>query len=514
MKSNPFSLISKIMVVGVMSISPPSGVAQSSTATSTTFQAPQSISDQDSQGMLLGDTNTDLVGFYGGATLPQPGSQAVVAGAVTGSQAAALLTQPNNGLIVKYQCAPQVNAFNGSTTTEQTTTVSSGSAGASSGVQTSSVIFVNKPTVQAGLGIAGYRVSAAGTININYLNSCATSTITPTQEAYDVVEIKAGPLVTSAVLSPAICPLNTTNEQIFNITGNACVPGTIAIVNKPTAQAGLGYCGIARVVGVNQVGITFSAISSGAVTTGITPTAAETWNMAFLPQLNAYNPTLVYTIPAGQASATASTSVEQTSSVTGILVTDTVTGISKPALQAGTVIAGGRVMSSGVIGISLVQPGVAVTPLSSETYRMTIQRQVPLNPMMIYSGGFTPTAVAATSTVEVTSAVAGVIASSSVLCVKPSVTPGILVANVRQVASSATAGAVAIQYQNLTTTSITPPTETYTVGNVQLQGPGTGAVSTAGLSVEQTYYPAAQQSMVMANALRSALVALNLISGV
>lgn len=496
-----------VLNASIMYASPPTGVAQSSTATSTTFQAPQSISDMDSQGMLLGDTVTDLVAFYGGTPIAQPSSTNLPAG---GSQAGALLAATvGGGTIVKYQLAPAVNSMAGSTTTEQTSTVSTGSAGASTGVQTSSVITVNKPTVQAGLGIAGYRVSAAGTMAINYLNSCNTTAITPTQEAYDVIEIKSGPLTTTAVLSPAIVPLNTSNEQTFNITGNVCVPGTIAIVNKPTAQTGLGYNGIARVVGVNQVAITFCAVSSGAVTTGITPTAGETYQFAFLPQLNALNPTFVYTIPAGQASATASTSVEQSSSVTGILATDTVSGISKPALQAGTAMTGGRVMSSGVIGITYVQPGAAVTPTSSEVYRTTIQRQAPLNPMMIYQVPVVPTAVAATTAVEQTTAVTGLVASSSVLVVKPTLTPGLMV-SARLVASTS---ALAITYQNLTTTSITPPAETYTVGNVQLQGPGAGVVTSAGLSIEQSYFPAAQQSFVLANALRAAMVAMGQIAG-
>ena len=98
---------------------------------------------------------------------------------------------------------------------------------------------------------------------INYLVGCATSTVTPTQEANDIIEIKSGPLTTTAVLSPAAVNINTTQEQIFTLATSAgvpviCLPGTIALVNKPTAQAGLGYSQFARVVGVNQVGITFA----------------------------------------------------------------------------------------------------------------------------------------------------------------------------------------------------------------------------------------------------------------
>lgn len=57
------------------------------------------------------------------------------------------------------------------TTAEQTFTVT--------GVAVGDVIFVNKPTAQAGLGIAGVRVSAANQIAITFVNATA-SPITPT----------------------------------------------------------------------------------------------------------------------------------------------------------------------------------------------------------------------------------------------------------------------------------------------------------------------------------------------
>lgn len=63
------------------------------------------------------------------------------------------------------------------TTAEQTFAVT--------GVVASSVVWVNKPSATQGLGIAGVRVSAAGTIAINYINT-STGTITPPAEAYVV----------------------------------------------------------------------------------------------------------------------------------------------------------------------------------------------------------------------------------------------------------------------------------------------------------------------------------------
>lgn len=58
------------------------------------------------------------------------------------------------------------------TTAEQTFTVP--------GIRATDVLLsVNKPTAQAGLGIVGYRVSAADTIGITFSNNTGSS-ITPT----------------------------------------------------------------------------------------------------------------------------------------------------------------------------------------------------------------------------------------------------------------------------------------------------------------------------------------------
>ncbi len=64
------------------------------------------------------------------------------------------------------------------TTAEQTFTVQ--------GLKTGDFIDVNKPTLQAGLGIVNSRVSATNTLAIGFVNSTA-ATITPTAaEVYQV----------------------------------------------------------------------------------------------------------------------------------------------------------------------------------------------------------------------------------------------------------------------------------------------------------------------------------------
>lgn len=61
------------------------------------------------------------------------------------------------------------------TTAEQTFTVP--------GLKTSDMVFVNKPSVSAGLGIVNARVSAADTLAISFVNATAAA-IDPAAETY------------------------------------------------------------------------------------------------------------------------------------------------------------------------------------------------------------------------------------------------------------------------------------------------------------------------------------------
>jgi hypothetical protein len=479
----------------------------------TTSAAVRQLSDANSQGTVLGQSATDKIAFYTQST-SVPVAQQSLASLTLNALAAGIQATSQAGTITKYQVSVVTNSAAATTTTEQTSNVGASTSNVWCAPATSSVIWVNSPASTAGLGVAGYRVSGAGTIAINYLN-VSNAAINMAAGNYDVIEIKAGPLTTSAVLSPAAVSLNTSAEQIFTITGTVCQPGTVGIVNKPTAQTGLGYNGMCRVVGVNQVGITFFAVSSGVVTTAITPTAAETYQFAFLPQLNCFNPTYVYLVPAGQNATNASSVTEATSTVTGVVTTDVVTGISRAASTTltSTAVTGGRITAANTVGIEYLTVLGAQTPPSSEVYSLTLTRQTPLNPNMLYVTTLAATTCAATSVVEATTSVLGLLVSSSVAVNKPTVTPGLTVLDARVSASST----IAVKYMNMTTTSINVPSETYTIANVQLQGPGVGIVSSgatagAGLAVMQSYYPAVQQSATWAAALRQALLNLNLIA--
>lgn len=424
-----------------------------------------------------------------------------------GTQSNSLFSTASTGVVIKYQTAIIPLSVAATTAVQNTSSVTTN---IQLGYQfaTNSVYAINKATQQAGLGIGGVFCGTSGIINVNYTNVSGAA-ITPTAEANDVIEFRTSPITTTATLSPSNIPINTTVEQIFTVAGNIGLPGTVAIVNKPSNQTALCYSPFARIVSANTVGITFGVITSGAVTTGVTPTASEVYSFAFVGNLNAYNPTVIYGIGAAQQATAASSMTEQTSAVTGTLATDTVSGISKPAIQATTSVIGGRVTSAGVVGIAYANLFASQTPTSSEVYLCTIQKQQPLNPSVIYTAALNATTCAATTSVEATTTVTGLLVSSSVLVNKPTLTPGIMITNARVSA----ANTLAIQYTNFTTSSISVPSETYTIANLQLQGPGLGYTTTAGLFVAQSYYPAIDQSKLMANALRQALLSLNAITG-
>ena len=91
---------------------------------------------------------------------------------------------PNDTITSIYHLAVTLSPASvaANTTAEQTFTVT--------GVAVGDVVYVSKPTAQAGLGIVGVRVSAANQIGITFSNNTA-SPITPTaSESYQVGGIR------------------------------------------------------------------------------------------------------------------------------------------------------------------------------------------------------------------------------------------------------------------------------------------------------------------------------------
>lgn len=444
-------------------------------ATQTISAAPRQLSDGNSDGTVLGQSPADLIGFFGAAAVPQPsGANQALFGIGTGAAA-----------VVTYQSTLSPSAVAANTTAEQTFTVT--------GLAASSLVAVNKPTSQAGLGISGVRVSAANTLAISFCNDTSGS-ITPTaSEVYTTQEFKAG-LVSSAALTPTAVAANTSVEQQFTLAGAAV--GMLLLVNKPTNQAGLGIGNI-RVVSNDLIGITFFNNTAAA----ITPTAAESYSFAATNGLSTESNVMTFGVNVGTLSACATiTTAEQTVAVAGLLTTDVIMGVSKPTAQAGLGIAGYRVSSAGNLGITFVNPTVAgITPTASEVYQVSVFRQSPLPILANLTPTLTPVSVAANTSAEQAFTVTGLVASSSVIVNKPSYQQGLSIVGVRISA----ANTLQINFQNNTAGAIVPAAEAYTVGNFNVAGAGSG------LSVSQ----GARAPNLLTNALRTAMVSLGLIAG-
>lgn len=417
-------------------------------------------------------------------------------------------------MLVKYQALLNTTATAATTVISQTTSVTSTLQHTSSPWQpssSSSVFTINKASHNAGFGISCVRCATTGIFTVEGVNLTAAS-INPASDIYDLIEFKASQMTATATVTPALLLPQSTQDISVTVGTNVALPGYAVVVNKPTAQTTAGSTVVvptmsARITGVNTVAITIG--NPGTTAAGITPTS-EAYSFAFVPQIVATSPLIVYGMPSGGASATASTTLEETSAVTGLLTSDVLVGINRGTTQVGSGIVGMRVTSAGVAAFTYLQPGAAVTPTSNEVYAVTVLRQTPLNPVQLYYPTLNATTCAASTTVEATTTVTGLLVSSSVIVNKPSYTPGIMILNARVSA----ANTLAVTYGNFTTSSITIPAEVYTVANVQLQGPGTGTMVTSGLFVGVSWNPAQQEAIRNANALRNSLVALNLISGV
>lgn len=97
-----------------------------------------------------------------------------------------------NILMLQTALAPASVAA--ATTAEQTFTVN--------GLLPTDLVIVQKPTAQAGIGVAGARVSAANTLGITFVNATAATPTVPTAETYLLMVFRQenpGPLPTAIV---------------------------------------------------------------------------------------------------------------------------------------------------------------------------------------------------------------------------------------------------------------------------------------------------------------------------
>lgn len=409
--------------------------------------APRQLSDSNGVGTLLGaatNPNTanglDLIGFFGGGT----------SGAIT---------QPSGGNLAPINQNTQMNQIvnisgfltaagvAANTTAEQLFTLTP--------LNTTDIVLINKPTLQAGLGVASCRVSATNQIGVTYVNVTAGS-ITPTSEQYSVYAVPAQWVITQA-LTPTAVPAQTTVEQQFTVPG--LVAGQFVQVNKPAAQAGLAVM-TSRVIANNLLGITYI----NATASPITPSAAENYIILGTSTISMRNNLLSYgsTITA-TGSVAINTTAEQALPVAGILATDVCIGVSKPTAQAGLGIVGQRVSSAGTISVTYVNDtGATITP-TSELNTFAVIRRTAQPILLVGTQTLAPTSVSANTTAEqtftLTSPLNVVPASATAFVNKPSLQAGLSIGNVRVTG----ANTIGITFVNNTAAAIVPATEAYTI---------------------------------------------------
>lgn len=376
------------------------------------------------------------------------------------------------------------------------------------------MIYINKPTSQAGLGVGNVRVSAANVVGVTMANWTA-ATITPTvNQVYTIVAIRGLPTI-AATLSPAAVAANSTVEQQFTIAPTAASPqgisvGSLVQVSKPTAQAGLDIVGC-RAVSNNVVGITFANVTAAS----ITPTAAESYTIQALQPLDAQNNFLTYSLNFGAVGAIGAGVVVSagTTACAGLLATDIPVGApAQVTAQAAATNAAApilSVLSANTLTAYFAGIGSGATPTANLTYDQVVYRHAPTAPLVIYSQSLAPASVAANTTAEQTFTVTGLIASSAVWVNKPSATIGLGIAGVRVSATST----LAINYTNSSAAAIVPPTETYIIGNFQQVGVGATTSNASGGAVSQPVAPALVAGINTANKVRSDLVAIGMWAG-
>ena len=183
-----------------------------------------------------------------------------------------------------------------------------------------------------------------------------------------------------------------------------------------------------------------------------------------------------------------------------------ITGRHPLTPQAGLLSGTARVGSATTVAITFANPTAGtLTPTAGENQLVTIMRQNPAAPVVIYTPTITPTGVATLTTAEQTFAVTGLVAGSPVWVNKPSVQAGLGIVGAR-VSSS---GTLAINFLNTTANTITPTSEAYVVANFQMP-----IDSTTANSWVQPAVPALTNNSALTNALRANEVSLGINPGV
>lgn len=361
------------------------------------------------------------------------------------------------------------------------------------------VVMVNKILPQAGIGILQARVSTVSTVLLQYINmtnSNVTQTVTET-----VVATNFRGMAQSVTLSPPVISGGSISEAQFTVSGLST--DQLVYVVKPTDQLGLGIVG-SRVVSNNTLGISF--INN--LTTAVTPTASEVYQIVALNGVYSTNNMLLakVVLSAGVGAVTTISGVTtRTIAVTGFAVTDDPISIQRTLSQQDLALVGVNVNAANQLALTYVNTGQTaspVTPTAGETYVIPFVRPNPAQPLVVNSVTLTPTVVGALTTAEIQFAVSNITVSTVVWVNKPTFTSGIGIVGMRAVSTNV----IGITYVNNTAVSITPPSETYLVGNFPI-------ILGAGHQVQQQIVSGLQQNFDLTNEVRSVLVSLGIMAG-
>lgn len=455
------------------------------TATISDNTGPEQLTRGD--GGFMGINPTEPVGFYGKTAVQTSG----------GAQTTVVRGQAM-GIVSTYASTQSPTSLAANLTTEASLTVLVTTPNGVPAIATGDLLYVNKPTAQAGLGYGNIRVSAANVVALQ-LTTFNGASITPTAtEKYAFVALR-GVQNTTITLAPAAVAASTTAEQQFVVPGLRV--GEVVKVIKPSLTSQIAIVG-ERVVSAGLLGITFANLSAG--TTPVTP-PSEQYTVYSLGGLDALNNEIIvgatYVTPG--VTVISQIVAEQSVTVTGLLTTDAIKSIAKPTITTIS-IAQARVSAANVAAFAFNNPSAtAATPTAAEIYTLAIERPAPTAPLIVYNQTVTPVSVAANTTAEQSLTVTGVLNNSVVYLNKPSFTPGLGIAGVRVSA----ANTIGVTFINNTATAITPPSETYAVANYQMLIPDAGNVWV------QSASPQAQQMVQLANAIRSAMVGMGQIAG-
>ena len=448
------------------------------------------LSDGRTDGTQLGQAVStalplgDKVGFFGATPVVQPSGSGL--NATTRGQA--------GGMVVTFSLTNSPTSVATLTTAEKSMTPIGGT-GATVSIATTDLVYINKPTAQAGIFMGNVRASAANTVGVSFGN-VTTGFLTPTaSETYGIVALK-GSSAQTITISPTAVAASTTAEYQTTVTGLQV--GQVVQVNKPTVQAGLEVVG-ARVVSNNTLGISFMNVTAGT----LTPTAAEAYAVVSLGGIDPAGNVLAYQVTFGSVASvgvTAAATGAYNLTITNMAVTDVFLGATKPTNQTGTLAAGGKVSSAGVANIFIAnyQSAGLVTPTANEVWALEVLRPAPVAPMVVYTQTLTPASIATLTTAEQVFTVTGLISISPVWVNGPLQPPGVGIGGVR----CGNTNSLGINFINIFSAStLTPTSGTYYIANFQMP------IDAPGNSILQPASFITDQIKTLSNSIRSALSA-------